>query len=121
MKANKNLISAFLGVALLAMPITAAAGAPEHTGDRLIVPALAQTYATRVNPRTNLMLIHDRDDWGRHHRWRDRDDWRWHDRDGWRWRNSWRNRYYAPVYRDDDCRVGRRYYPYRYGYWQRDF
>jgi hypothetical protein len=124
MKAKTNLISTLLGVALLAMPITAAAGSAEYEGDRFTLP-LAQTYASRANSRANLTLIHDRDDWHRRHqrnwRWGDRDDWYEHNRSYRHYRDDWRQRYYAPIYRDDDCRVGRRYYLYRDRYWQRDF
>ena len=127
MKARKNLMSALLGAALLAMPITAAAHPHDGGHNRAPAPAFhpapaAPAYRQMVEPRANfaprivaynrtwmapaspIVPIHDHDDW---RRWRDRDDdgWKHHrDRDDWRWRDH---------DRDDGWRYRRNYYGYR--------
>jgi hypothetical protein len=133
MKASKNLISALLGAALLAMPITAAAHprdggnggrfnrgpAPAYCPVPAYRPIAPRAYfAPRANfaprftaPRAPIVQIHDHDDWRwrNHERWehRDRDDWRWrdHDRDD-RWRSRRENYRYRTVCDEDgdDCR-----------------
>jgi len=126
MKARKNLMSALLGAALLAMPITAAAHPRDGGHNRGPAPAYHQmpafrpAVAPRANfradvaprvaannrmwmaPRTPIVPIHDHDDW----RWRDRDGdgWRQHERNEWRWRNQFRN---------NEWRERRENYPYR--------
>jgi hypothetical protein len=135
MKATKNLMSALLGAALLAMPITAAARSHDGGHNRGPAPAYHQmpafrpAVAPRVNvaPRSPIVQVHDRDDW----RWRDRDDgWKHRDRDDWRWRDhdrddAWRDRRGNYPYRTlcdedgDDCRQVPRYNNnlyYRQGY-----
>jgi len=123
MKARKNLLSALLGAALLAMPITAPAYPHDGGHNRGSAPAYHQASASRpafarqnfappvvannrtwVAPASPIVPIHDHDDW----RWRDRDGdgWRHHrDRDDWRWRNNY--------YRDrENCRIAPPSNPY---------
>src|SRR5271167_881029 len=79
MKANKSVISALLGVALLAVPITAAARTHDDRHNRGPVPAY-NSYRHAVAPRVNFApraAANDR-------RWRDGDGWRDGYRDNYR-------------------------------------
>ena len=121
MKANKSVISALLSVALLAVPITAAAHPRDDGHNRGPAPAYHQAPAYRpvVAPRANyaprvaannqlwmtptspIVPVRDHDDW----RWRDRDDgWKHQDRDDWRGRDQ---------DRDDGSRYRREHDNYR--------
>jgi hypothetical protein len=79
MKANKSVISALLGVALLAVPITAAARTHDDRHNRGPVPAY-NSYRHAVAPRVNFApraAANDR-------RWRDGEGWRDGYRDNYR-------------------------------------
>jgi hypothetical protein len=108
MRTARNLTSALLGLAMLAVPLTAAAQAYDSNSNRDEVPIYQEAAATQPG----LVLVHD--DWREHHRFEhrwhhDRDDWRWRDRDDWRYRRRY-NRYTYNHYRTicdhdgDDCR-----------------
>jgi hypothetical protein len=106
MKANKSLMSALLGVALLAMPI--AASAHDDWRNRAPAPAYNQVATNNrlwATPTAPLARV------------RDRNTWRWRDRDGAGWRNlNYSNRNdYRPVARAD-CPVAAPYnrYPNNY-------
>lgn len=140
MKANKRLMSGLLGMALLAMPMTAAAHShkDESRFNRQSAPAYrpapppfraapVRPYVAtrdrgewmRFNPRG-----HDRDDWNRDRDdWnRDRDDWsrehrfdgdRHFDRDDYRWQNrGYRTGYAAPYYAPSSSYYPDTYQPY---------
>jgi hypothetical protein len=118
MKATKNLMSALLGAAMLALPVAAAAHSYDSESNRAPVFSYEQTAANQPG----IVQIHDHDDW----RWRDRDDgWRHRDHDEWRWRrhdrdDAWRYRRDGSRYRTvcdhdgDDCRQVRRFNGYNY-------
>ena len=110
MRTAKNLTSALLGLAMLAVPMTAAAQSYNCNVNRDAVPI----YQESTVNREGVVLVHD-DDWREHHRWEhrwhhDRDDWRRHERaEDWRYRRNY-NRYTYNHYRTvcdhdgDDCR-----------------
>lgn len=124
MKATKNVMSALLGVALLAMPVVASAHPRDDVRNRGPLPAYQKVAAFQpvtarpvILPRRSvispIVSVRDRDDWRR----RDRDDrWKHGDRDDWRFRRG---------HDRDDCPPPRvNTYDYRNGYqpnyYQRD-
>jgi hypothetical protein len=135
MRANKSVISGLLGIALLAMPITAAARPNKDGGrfNRQSAPAYHPERTFRAAPMPGIVQAHDhdgwrnfdrherhdRDDWNRGRRF-DRDDYRWagprfRDRDDYQWANRWnrdrddypnRGRYYRDSYEPDSYDSG---------------
>jgi hypothetical protein len=99
MKATKSVISALLGVSLLAVPITAAAHPHDGDRNRGHAPAYHQApaYRSAVAPRANFGANFTPRAAANNRLWmaptapmvamRDRDDWRWRDRD----RDDYRN------------------------------
>ncbi len=84
MKATRNLMSALLGVAMLAVPVMASAQPRYEVRNRPPAPAYEKVGVFRRQPARPLVVtrravispvvpIHDRDD----HKYRDRDDWRY--------------------------------------------
>ena len=123
MKATKNLVSALLGVAMLAVPVMASAQPRYEARNRPLAPSYQKVTVFHPQPARPVVVarravispivpIRDRDDW----RWRDRDDHKYRDRDDWRYgRDHDRDNCPPPQVNRYDYRDG-----YRPDYLQRD-
>ncbi len=115
MKATRNLMSALLGIAMLAVPVVASAQPRNEVRNRPVLPTYQKATVYRPLPARPIVVtrravvspivpIRDRDDW----RWRDRDDHKYRNRDDGR---------YGRDHDRDDCRLPQvNRYDYRDGY-----